>query len=71
MQNDSVQNNNDLIVGISAAVLFVIIGIVLVYVGLYFYNKVEKIRKNGVRTEGTIIRYERRGISTVSSSCYI
>lgn len=53
-----------MIVGISAATLFVIIGIVLVYVGFYFYNKVEKIRENGVKTKGTIIRYERRGATT-------
>jgi len=53
-----------LIVGISAAALFVIIGIVLVYVGFYFNNKVERIRENGVRTEATIIRYERRGTTT-------
>lgn len=64
MRNVSDRNNNDLIVGISAAVLFVILGIVLVYVGFYFNNKVEKIREYGVRTEATIIRYERRGTRT-------
>ena len=64
MQNASDRNNKDLIVGISAAVLFIVVGIVLLYVGFYFYNKVEKIRESGVKTEGTIIRYERRGTRT-------
>jgi len=66
MQDASDRNNNDLTFGISAAVLFVIIGVVLVCVGLYFYNKVEKIRENGVKTEGTIIRYEQRGTMTLN-----
>ena len=64
MQKVSDLNNKDLIVGISAAVLFVVVGIVPLYVGFYFYNKVEKIREDGVKTEGTIIRYERRGTRT-------
>ncbi len=59
--------NSDLLVGISTAVLFIIIGVTLVYWGWYFYNDIQSIRKKGIKTVGAIIRYERRGPSTTNN----
>ena len=51
---------DDLIVGVIASVVFIIIGFVLLYFGFKIHNKVTKIRKYGIKTVGKIIRYERR-----------
>ncbi len=34
---------------------------VSVYFGTYFYYDIQSIRKGGVKTEGVVLRYERRG----------
>ncbi len=64
MGKDTGLSKKDMLVGIPAALVFVIIGFVLVYVGFYFYNDIRETRSKGIKTEGTIVRYERRGPGT-------
>ncbi len=66
MQKSTDQDRKDMLVAIPAAALFIVIGIVLVYAGFYFYNDIQSVRKNGIKTEGVIVRYERRGNRTIS-----
>lgn len=48
------------------AALFMIMGVASICFGLYFFNDIQSIRKNGEKTEGIIIRFERRGTRTVN-----
>ncbi len=47
-----------------AAALFVALGMVSVYFGTYFYSDIQSIRRRGLKTEGILLRYERRGTRT-------
>ena len=42
------------------SLVFVIMGIVMVYFAFKIYNNIHELRKYGIKTYGTIIRYERR-----------
>jgi len=53
--------NNEVIIASLFAGIFIVAGMVSVYFGTYFYNDIQSIRKGGVKTEGVILRYERRG----------
>ncbi len=59
--------NKEMLVGVSAAVVFVIIGSAMFYYGIYLYNKISLLRSSGVVTKGIILRYETRGTSSTSS----
>lgn len=61
MLKESKRNNIGLLIAALAATLFLTVGVVSVYFGYFFFNDVQSIRKNGLRTEGVILRYERRG----------
>ena len=50
-----------MLVGVTAAVVFVIIGCVTFYYGIYLYNKISLLRSSGVVTKGIVLRYEMRG----------
>ena len=52
------KTNQDLIVGIIAAAVFVLIGCILLYFGAYFYNKNNRLKSTGIVTKGTILRFE-------------
>jgi len=49
--------NQEMIVGISAAVVFALIGCVMLYFGTYFYNKNNALRSTGVVTTGSVLRF--------------
>ena len=53
--------NNAVIIASLFAGIFIVAGMVSVYFGTYFYTDIQSIRKGGVKTEGVILRYERRG----------
>ncbi len=60
------RNNRELLIAISSAALFMLIGVAIVYAGIYVYNDIQSVRKNGTKTEGVILRYERRGTETIN-----
>ncbi len=53
------QSSQEILTAVAAAVVFIAAGMVMIYWGLYFYGKIHSLRKNGVKTEGTILRYRR------------
>ncbi len=53
-----------MLVGVTAAAVFVIMGCVMFYYGIYLYNKISALRSNGVVTKGIILRFELRGASS-------
>lgn len=57
-------SRRELLIGVSAAVVFFAIGAVLVYVGFHFYGKAQALRERGAVAEGVILRYEKRGPDT-------
>ncbi len=40
-------------------VIFIILGLIAVHFGFKIHNKIKTLRKYGIKTHGTIIRYER------------
>ena len=55
------RHNKELLIVIPAAILFMAVGMCLIYWGFYLYNNIHSLRNTGVKTEGVILRYERRG----------
>ena len=60
----TISNKKELLVAVPFTILFVLSGAGLFYWATHIYNDINSIRKNGIKTEGTIIRYERRGPSS-------
>jgi hypothetical protein len=54
-------SDRELFIVIPLAMVFVIIGIGLLYWGTYIYNDINSIRERGIKVKGLILRYERRG----------
>ncbi|NOY69315.1 MAG: DUF3592 domain-containing protein [Deltaproteobacteria bacterium] len=59
--------NADMIVGISASVVFVVIGCVLCYFGIYLYNKNNALRATGIVTKGAVLRLETHRTSSTGN----
>ncbi|RMH68317.1 MAG: DUF3592 domain-containing protein [Gemmatimonadetes bacterium] len=59
----SEQHGSEILIAVLAAVIFMMVGIVSVYFGTYFYNDIQSVRKQGLKTEGVLLRYEQRGTS--------
>ncbi len=54
------KDKEDLIVSSIFALLFIILGFVMIFFGTKIHNKIKFLRKYGIRTHGIILRYERR-----------
>ena len=58
--------NNEYYMVITMTLLFMAIGAALIYWGWYFYDDIHRLRQQGIRTEGVILRYERRKPVTIT-----
>ena len=60
----SKSERREMLIVFPLAAIFVLAGMGLIYVGTYFYRQVADIRSTGLKTRGTVIRYEWRGPSS-------